>query len=218
MVPDAKYLLDITGLDPSWAATLACSGLTAYSAVNKVLPLPADDPVVIIGAGGVGLTAIATLTALGHQEICAVDVSEQNLQIAVELGASKTVRSGTAPAQQIIETCGGPVTSVIDFVNNGATASAAFEALRKGGKLVQVGLFGGEFVVPTALMALKMIELSGSFVGTPAELRAVVDLAKKNALPHIPILEFDLDAPATNAALDRLVQGGVPGRIVLRAR
>ncbi len=54
LVPDAKYLVDITGLDPSWAATMACSGLTAYSAANKVLPLPADEPIVVIGAGGVG--------------------------------------------------------------------------------------------------------------------------------------------------------------------
>lgn len=216
VVPDAKYLIDITGLDMSWAATLACSGLTAYSAVNKVLPLPAEEPIVVIGAGGVGLTAIATLKALGHEEICAVDVSEQNLQIAIELGATKTVQSGKSAAKQIIEACGGPVTAVIDFVNNGDTGTAAFDALRKGGKLVQVGLFGGELVVPTALMALKMLELSGSFVGTLGELRALVDLAKADALPNIPILEHDLDAPSVNAALDRLVQGGVPGRIVLR--
>lgn len=218
LVPDARYLVDITGLDPSWAATMACSGLTAYSAVNKVLPLPDDEPIVVIGAGGVGLTAVAMLKALGHKRICVVDVSPQNLDIAAELGATDAVRSGDGVSKEIMKTCGGPVEAVIDFVNNDATARAAFDVLRKGGKLVQVGLFGGEFVVPTALMALKMLTISGSFVGTLEELKAVAELAKQGALPAIPIIEEPLDAASINAALDKLVHGGVPGRIVLQGR
>ena len=216
LVPHAKYLVDIDGLDPSWAATMACSGLTAYSAVNKVLPLPADEPIVVIGAGGVGLTAVATLKAFGHKRICVVDVSSRNLDIAVELGATKVVQPGDRAAAQIIEACGGPVEAVLDFVNNDTTARAAFDALRKGGHLLQVGLFGGEFVVPTALMALKMLTITGSFVGTLDELHALAALAKRGALPSIPIIEESLDAASINAALDKLVHGGVAGRIVLQ--
>ena len=40
LVPHPRYLIDVEGLDLGWAATLACSGLTAYSAARKVLPLP----------------------------------------------------------------------------------------------------------------------------------------------------------------------------------
>ena len=76
---------------------------------------------------------------------------------------------------------------------------------------MQVGLFGGEFVVPTALMALKMLTISGSFVGTLDELNAVAELAKQGALPAIPIIEEPLDATSINTALDKLVRGGVPG-------
>lgn len=218
LVPDEKYLEDVEGLDLSWAATLACSGLTAFSAVNKVLPLPPEEPVVVMGAGGVGLTAIATLKALGHEAICAVDLSEENLAIATELGASVTVRAtGDAVSKEIVEACRGPVAAAIDFVNNGDTATAAFDALQKSGQLVQVGLFGGELTVPTALMALKMVTIRGSFVGTPEDLRSLVELAKRGALPHIPIIEAELGADAVQTSLDRLVEGGVPGRIVLRA-
>jgi propanol-preferring alcohol dehydrogenase len=218
LVPDEKYLVDIEGIDLSWAATLACSGLTAFSAVNKVGPLPAEEPIVVQGAGGVGLTAIATLKALGHEAVCAVDISQTNLDIAAELGASMTVLAGgDAVSKEIVTACGGPVAAVIDFVNNGATATAAFDALQKGGQLIQVGLFGGELTVPTALMALKMITMRGSFVGTPDDLRSLVELAKRDALPHIPIIDGDLDAGSVQAALDRLTDGGVPGRIVLRA-
>ncbi|MEV6644376.1 alcohol dehydrogenase [Amycolatopsis sp. NPDC051371] len=217
VVPDERYLEDIAGLDLSWAATLACSGLTAFSAVKKVQPSTPDEPVVVIGAGGVGLTAIATLKSLGHQAICAVDLVERNLAIATELGASATVTATSdALGKDIVKACHGPVAAVIDFVNNGTTASAGFDALRKGGHLVQVGLFGGELTVPTALMALKMVTISGSFVGTPDELHSLVELAQCGALPHIPVLDSPLDAESVQRSLDRLEQGGVPGRIVLR--
>src|SRR5690625_5172988 len=103
LVPDEKYLADIEGLDPSWAATLACSGLTAYSAVDRIMPLDPHEPVVVIGAGGLGLTAIAVLRYRGHENICAVDVSEANLKLAQELGATHVVTSGEQAAHDIRE-------------------------------------------------------------------------------------------------------------------
>lgn len=217
LVPHSRYLIEIDGLDPSWAATLACSGLTAYSAANKVLPRPADAPVVVVGVGGVGLTAIATLRALGHSAICAVDMSDANLGAARELGASSTVRADTQDLSgKVLAATGGPVDAVIDFVNNGTTAPAAFDSLAKGGRMVQVGLFGGEFTVPTALLALKMLTIEGSFVGTLAELHEVVALAKGGALPGIPVIKASLDLAGVTSSLDRLTAGGVPGRIVLQ--
>lgn len=218
LVRDEKYLVDIEGLDLSWAATLACSGLTAFSAVNKVLPLAPDEPVVVIGIGGVGLTAVATLRALGHSAICAVDISERNLQLAKEIGATVTVQSNQPNVtEKIIEAIGGPAAGVVDFVNNSQTAPVAFDSLRKGGTLVQVGLFGGELTVPTVLMALKMLTIRGSFVGTPAELEQLITLAKQDAIPHIPIIDAELSAQSVAESLDKLTNGGVPGRMVLRA-
>jgi propanol-preferring alcohol dehydrogenase len=110
---------------------------------------------------------------------------------------------------------GGPVAAVIDFVNNGATAATAFDILRKGGRMVQVGLFGGDFTIPTALLTLKIITVQGSFVGSLRELEELVRLAKEGVLPHIPIIDGVLDAVSVEAALDRLKAGAVPGRIVL---
>lgn len=218
LVPDEKYLANVEGLDLSWAATLACSGLTAFSAVNKILPLAREESVVVLGVGGVGLTAIATLKALGHEAICAVDLSQANLDIASDLGASTTVlATGDAVSKSIIQACNGPVAAAIDFVNNGTTATAAFDSLQKSSQLIQVGLFGGELTVPTALMALKMVTIRGSFVGSPDELHSLMELAKDGVLPHIPIIEAGFDAESVQTSLNRLVDGGVPGRIVLRA-
>ncbi len=218
LVPDEKYLVAIDGLDPSWSATLACSGLTAHSAVDKVLPLEPDEPVVVLGAGGLGLTAIAILRSRGHRNVCAVDVSERNLELARAMGASSTVLSGPDAVGDIQRAAGGPASAVIDFVNNGATATVAFDVLAKAGHMVQVGLFGGEVTLPTALLALRMIRIEGSFVGTLAQLQDLVRIAQRGDLPDIPIVERDLSAAEVSRALDDLTTGGVPGRIVLTVR
>lgn len=216
LVPDERYLVDVDGIDNEWAATLACSGLTAYGAINRLPALESDEVVVVIGVGGVGLSAIAMLTALGHRSICAVDVSEQNLATAEEIGASITVLStGSELSAQIIAACGGPVLAVVDFVNNGTTAIGAFDSLMKGGHLVQVGLFGGELAMPTALVPLKMATIHGSYAGTLDELHAVVRLAKSGALPRIPITAKSFTARSVEESLRQLTQLPPRGRIVL---
>lgn len=83
--------------------------------------------------------------------------------------------------------------------------------------MVQVGLFGGELVVPTALLTLKIITIQGSFVGSLGELEELVELARRGALPHIPIIDGQFTASSVQESLDRLAAGGVPGRIVLSA-
>lgn len=82
--------------------------------------------------------------------------------------------------------------------------------------MVQVGLFGGEVTIPTALLSLKMLTIEGSFVGTLTELREVVDLAKQGRVPRIPVTDAPLDLVGVTDALDRLAAGGVTGRIVLK--
>lgn len=218
LVPDERYLVNIDGIEEGWAATLACSGLTAYSAALKAKPADPKLPIVVIGAGGVGLMAIALLRRLGHESVIAVDLQERNLELARTLGATATVSAATDPlAPAIISAAGGPVVSVVDFVNSSKTAPVAFAALRKGGRMIQVGLFGGELLIPTPVLTLKVITVQGSFVGSLPELRDLVEIARSGELPPIPILEAELSAAGVQQSLDRLAAGGVPGRIVLRA-
>ena len=211
-----SHLVDIAGLDPALAATYACSGVTVYSAINKLLPIGPEEPLVLVGAGGLGLNAIAILKALGHRRICVVDVDQRKLDAAKEEGATDTVLAGDeGTTKRILEACGGPVAGVVDLVNGTQTARFAFDALRKGGKLVQVGLFGGEMNIPLPLMPIRALTIQGSYVGNVKELRALVDIAKEGKIPPIPVTR----EPLRNAdsALNRLREGKVVGRIVLTA-
>jgi alcohol dehydrogenase/propanol-preferring alcohol dehydrogenase len=216
LAPHPRHLIDPGSVDPAVAATYACSGITVYSAIRKVMPMPSNEPIVLVGAGGLGLNAVAILKALKHENIIVVDVSAEKRAAALAAGATKAVDgTGEGTTQRIIEAAGGPVEAVIDLVNGTATARFAFDALRKGGKLIQVGLFGGELTVPLPIMAIRALTVRGSYVGNPQELRELIALAQEGSLHALPI--SIVPQREANDALMRLRDGKVTGRLVLRS-
>ena len=180
-----KHLIDIEGVDPSLAATYACSGVTVYSAINKLMPMDPDEAIVLVGAGGLGLNAIAILKALGHRRICIVDIDRE------QAGTRRSSRARPTRCWPRAEDTTQahhrglrrPGAGIVDLVNGTQTARFAFDALRKGGKLVQVGLFGGEMNIPLPLMPIRALTIQGSYVGDVKELRALIDIAKKGRSP-----------------------------------
>ena len=216
VAPHPRHLVDPGSLNPAVAATYACSGITVYSAIKKIMPQPPDEPIVVIGAGGLGLNAVAVLKALKHRNIVVADISADKRAAAEKAGATKTVdASGEGVHRRIIDACGAQPIAIVDLVNGSATARFAFDALRKGGKLVQVGLFGGELSLPLPLMAIRALTVQGSYVGNPKELRELVRLAQAGDLPPLPVTT--VPQREANDALMRLRDGHVTGRLVLRA-
>src|SRR3954467_5386639 len=209
LVPDAKYLVDASGIDEAFAATLACSGLTAYSAAAKLPPMTRTDRVAVIGCGGVGLAGISVLRARGGKNIVGCDIDDAKLATAARLGATLGVNTRAADAAQKLAGIAG----AIDFVGTGATAALGIAALRKGGRYVLVGLHGGELVHPLPPIAQRAIGIVGSYVGNLQELKEVVALAKKKKLKPLPVETRAGDQ--ANNALEDLNAGRVAGRVVL---
>jgi propanol-preferring alcohol dehydrogenase len=216
LAPESRHLVDPGALDPAVAATYACSGITVYSAIKKLMPMAPDEPIVVVGAGGLGLNAIAVLRALGHKAIVVVEINAAKREAATAAGATATVDGSAEDARaRILEACGGPVRAVVDLVNGTATARLAFESLRKGGRMVQVGLFGGEITLPLPPLAMRELTIGGSYVGNPKELRELVALANAGRLPKLPVATVPMEQ--ANEALMRLRDGKVTGRLVLKA-
>ncbi|HEX6298165.1 MAG TPA: alcohol dehydrogenase [Burkholderiales bacterium] len=209
VVPDAKYLVDASGIDDSFAATLACSALTAYSAAAKLPVLAPKDRVAVIGCGGVGLSGVSVLKAKGVKNIVACDIDPAKLGIAAKLGAARTLDTRTPQAAEELRGIAG----ALDFVGSPATAALGIGALRKGGRHVVVGLYGGELVHPLPPIAQRAIGIVGSYVGNLQELKEVVALAKRKKLKPQPI--ETRDAQGANTSLEDLKAGRVVGRIVL---
>ncbi len=213
-VPHPRYLVAYDGIDPSLAATYACSGITVYSAIRKVMPLDPDEPTLLIGAGGLGLAAIAMLKAMGHRRIVSLDISEAKRSAAAEAGATVTVDgTGDDVVARVQAAAGGPVAAAIDFVNTSQTARTGLDALAKGGRLVLVGVAGGEITLSLATMIFRAQSVVGSLTGTVADLHAVVELAQSGKLAATPVQEYPKGA--ANDALMMLQHGRVTGRAVL---
>lgn len=213
-VPHPRYLFDIGQIDPRDAAPLACSGLTVYSAIRKMQASPTQRAVVIIGAGGLGLMCIGVLKALGGLPPVVVDIDPAKRAAALDAGACAAIDPATPDAiAAVTAALGGNPMTVFDFVGAEPTAKLGFDLLAKGGQYIIAGLFGGGAPWDLPMIPIKCATITGSYVGSLTDFAELMELARRGAIPKIPIQAFALDR--ANAALDDLEQGRVVGRAVL---
>ncbi|MDB5521956.1 MAG: adh [Tardiphaga sp.] len=213
LVPHPRYLLDLDGLDPVTAAPYACSGVTTYSALKKV-ENDLGNPIVIFGAGGLGLMALELLKAMGGKGAVVVDIDARKREAAIKAGALAAI-DGAAPdaLEQLAKAAGGPILSVIDLVGNSATTQLGFDCLAKGGKLIIVGLFGGGATFALPLIPIKALTIQGSYVGNLKETQELLDLVREKKIAPIPVTP--LPFAKANDALNDLKHGRLVGRAVL---
>jgi D-arabinose 1-dehydrogenase-like Zn-dependent alcohol dehydrogenase len=212
LVPHPRYLVDATGVEPSFAPILACSGLTTYSAVNKLKPFSANDWIVVMGAGGLGLMAVAMLHAMGHERIVSCDIDPSKFAAARAAGAAETFNAADAETPAKLLALPGGVAGAVDLVGATQTAQVAMGALRKGGRYVLVGLYGGEITLSMVGTVQRALTVQGSYVGNVDELREVVALAKSGKLKSIPVEKRPMSE--ISRTLDELKAGKVIGRVV----
>lgn len=214
LVPDAKYIVALGALDPVASAPMVCSGLTTYSAIKKFGPLQGRRPIVIMGAGGLGLIALSVAKMLDAAGTVVVEIDGAKRDAAVAAGAIAAIDPRDPDAKaKVREAVGGPVWAVLDLVGSGQTAQFGIDVLEKVGKLIVVGLFGGSIDMPIPTFPLKVLTIQGSYTGSPAELREFVDLANRKGLPSAPISKRPLGS--ADQALRDLRDGKVVGRAVL---
>ncbi len=214
LVPSHRHLFDIGDLKPEVAAPLACSGVTAYSALKKVESTLKDEAVVIIGAGGVGLMGVTLAKKMGAKDIVIVDIDAGKRDAALKAGATKAVDGGAADAvAQIQKATGGGAWATVDFVGSGPTVNLAMNSTIKGGTVVVVGLFGGDITMSTPTIPLRAITLRGSYVGSQTDMAELLDLVKRTGMPPVPMKTRPLDE--VNATLNDLRAGKIVGRVVL---
>ena len=216
LVPHPKYLLAFDPLPEDQACTYACAGLTAYSALKKVAPLGGDEVLLIIGAGGLGLSGIRLARELvPAAKLIVAEVDQGKWDLAREAGAADVIDpNADGAARALVKASAGGVAAAIDFVGAAASFAFGFGVLRKGGSLVCVGLYGGATPIMPAMVSMKAVSIIGSYVGSLAEMQALMAIARQGRLPDLPLTARPL-AQAT-LALDDLRAGRVRGRTILR--
>src|ERR687898_209825 len=169
LVPNYKYLIKLQEIDFNSSASLACSGLTAYTAIKKSAAMPGEN-LVIIGAGGLGLMAVKDIT---NGKGCEV---------------------------------------IVDFVNNNKTAPTAIEVMRKRGRYIMVGLFGGSLELNLPLVPLRAFTITGAYTGGFNDLVELVSLFKAGKINSVVSKQYKLEE--ANKALEDLKNRKILGRAV----
>ena len=215
LVPHARYLLDPGALPDAQACTYACAGLTAYSALRKAGPIGTADPLLIIGAGGVGLSGIRLARQMYSVAPIVAEIDRSKWETARAAGAGELVDPAAEGALKALLKATGGVAAVVDFVGAGSSFGFGFGVVRKGGKLVCVGLLGGAATLVPALVSMKAVSVLGSYVGSLREMEELMAIARSGVLPDLPLHTEPL--AHASQALDDLRAGRVRGRVVLDA-
>lgn len=218
LVPDARYLVRSEGVDAPQAATLACAGITALNSVERCRLRP-DDLLVVIGAGGVGSTAIQIAKRVTHARVAVADLDDSKLTRASQLGADYVFNTAKIETKELLSRTrainqGRGADAVVDFVGIPRTSSLGFRLLAREGRLVEVGLAGGEMLLPLPLMPLLAAEILGSFTGTLTQLTEVVRLAREGVIDPVVSRSYRLEE--ANEVLAKLEHGEIEGRATLR--
>ena len=214
LVPHPRYLIDYGATPPALAATYMCSGLTAYGALQKIPALGPKDEVLILGAGGVGMMGVQFAKHLFGKGPLVADIDAGRLQAAMGAGAKAAYNTTDPEAlKQLMADTEGGVVGVIDFVGSESSFAFATQAVRRGGKVVVVGLFGGGMSMPIAMFPIRALTISGSYVGSLAAAEAMMAVVREGKIDPIPVKEVPL--ASANAVLEDLKAGKVIGRMVL---
>ena len=202
LIPDYKFLAQISGMELEGAASLACSGLTAYTAVKKAISNSPEN-ILIVGAGGLGLMGVQIAKALSNANIICADLDDEKLKMAQELGADHVINTKNSESlKNIMTICNEKgVDSIIDFVNAPPTVKLDLSVIRKRGNIVLVGLFGGAVDLPLVSVPLKAITIQGAYTGNYNDLVELIGLAKKGVIKPIVSKRYSIDE-ATNALQD----------------
>ncbi len=214
LVPDERYCLAANGIEPGLASTYMCSGITAYSALKHLNNTDSDEPVLIVGLGGVGMMALQFALQMFDTPPLVADLDENKLQAAMGAGAKAAYNPKNPDAmKKLQEHTGGGVAAAVDFVGAESSLQFATSALRRGGEVKVVGLFGGAFTMPIPFFPFRAMSVGGSMTGSLADTREMLEIVQAGKINPIPIEQRDM-SEASNA-LDDLREGKIIGRVVL---
>ena len=153
-------------MDFATAASLGCRFATSFRGIVDQAKTSAGEWVAVHGCGGVGLSAIMIANALGAN-VVAVDIADDKLALAKELGAVATVNASSVAdvAEAVIEITGGGAHVSVDALGNPATCFNSIQNLRRRGRHIQIGLMLADHSTPQVPMAKVIaheLEILGS--------------------------------------------------------
>lgn len=206
---------------PEIAAITGCAVVTGAGAVLNVMDAVAGDGVIVIGAGGVGLSALLALGLVGAGPIVVVDTVDERLDKARELGATHTVNPTRADlADELARVSRRPFGWALDAVGSPQTLRQAVDVVGVGGTVVAVGLgrVGATAEIPVNVLVQQEKRIVGSLYGsanTPVDIPRLLDLHRAGTLPLDSLVGDRYRLDDIDAAYASLAAGAVGRAVVI---
>ena len=208
----ADYAVKVPdGLDSAAASSITCAGVTTYKAVKSSNIRPGQW-IAIYGLGGLGNLALQYAKNVFNARVIAIDVNDEQLAFAREMGADLVLNPPSEEEAKIIqEKTGGAHAAVVTAVSKSAFNSAV-DALRAGGRLVAVGLPSEAMSLDIPRLVLDGIEVVGSLVGTRQDLLEAFEFAAQGkVVPKVTLRPIE----DINDIFDEMLEGKIKGRMVI---
>lgn len=220
VVPERSVVRVPDDIPPEVAAIAGCAVITGVGAVRNVIGGCVGDPLVVFGAGGVGLAAVMGARIAGAHPLIAVDVDAEKLALAARLGATITIdaRDGDV-VEQVLGRIPAGAKWVIEAIGRPDTLASAIAMLAPGGTVVAVGLgrVGETFDVPINELVQRQKRVVGSLYGSSIpqlDLPRIFDLYRSGALPLDLLIGERFALDRINESFDALQSGGIGRSIV----
>lgn len=203
------------------AALFGCAVLTGVGAVINTAGVRPGTTVAVVGLGGVGLNALLAANLVGATRVVAIDVLDDKLALARQLGATDTFNATSADCiAQVREATRGGVDVAFEMVGAVKAMDLAYRITRRGGTTVTAGLSHPEhtFNVQHVSLVAEERTVKGSYIGSCVPLRDMpryIALHRQGRLPVDRLMSDRIGLDDLNAAFDRLASGHVVRQIVV---
>lgn len=208
-------------VDLDEASLFGCAVLTGVGAIVNTARVQVGASVAVVGLGGVGLAAVLGAIAAGASRIVAVDLADEKLAFARELGATDTVNAGDGTAaNEIREVTKGGVDYAFEFAGSVKAMELAYHITRRGGTTVTAGLPppGASFSFLQSGLVAEERTIKGCYIGACVPVRDLpryVALYRQGRLPVDRLLTHRLQLDDINAGFDRLHEGRAIRQIIV---
>ncbi|RDD61537.1 zinc-dependent alcohol dehydrogenase family protein [Ferruginivarius sediminum] len=202
------------------AALFGCAVQTGVGAVVNTAHVPAGSDVAVVGLGGVGLNALLAAKLSGAARIVAMDLLDDKLALARQLGATHTVNAGYADAaDQVRAATDGGADFAFEMAGSVPALDLAYKVTRRGGTTVTAGLANPDKRLELAPVSLVAEErtLKGSYIGSCVPVRDIprfLTLFRQGQLPVDRLMSERVTLDTLNESFDRLADGGTVRQVL----
>ena len=203
------------------AAMFGCAVLTGVGAIINTAKISAGSSIAVIGLGGVGLSSLLGAVAAGARRVLAVDLSDEKLGIARQIGATHTFNPNSSNSVDAIKAAtDGGVDFAFEMAGSVPALDIAYRITRRGGTTVTAGLPppGHMFALPAVNLVAEERTVKGSYIGTcvpSRDLPRYIELYRGGTLPVDRLMSGRLSLDEINLGFDRLSEGKTVRQIVV---